>query len=599
MFSSDPNLTASNQVSSPSIPTGASSSPQTSGPSNIFGLSSSNSTIFPSSPAQTLFSNSAAGPSNSNQNTSFPFSSNPNQSLFAPSSNQSAFASSQSLFGPSSNQSAFASSQNLFSPSQDLNSPQPSLFGSSSQTVNSNQSNLFKTSSSPNQGFSFTSAPSNGSQPVNNNLSVFSSTPATSNTTGFGFGGSQASPSFGGASTTSTSLFGATPSSSTPFGGSSSTTPSGGSLFGGSSSTTPSGGGLFGGSSSTTPSGGSLFGSSSGTSTLPQRSCFCTSSSQNIPNTGGSLFNTNSTQNSWGGPQTTTVFNPPSSFPSPFGTSNPVFNTPSTSPSPFGMYNPGFAPNNIFGQITQIPYFEEIPAGMNRIPFDIQLTRTGFQADLLVKVNDFDVYHLSSKIMKKFSDCFVKKESSGVQEIEIETPFPNSMFEVLFWMVYSSDSKLIDYLSSLKRILEVYASFNMLQVKSKQSISKMLINFGKSRNLFTSIQNFPESLNREFIDFEFISELVKSIGSGLFNSNNTIKCAMLLEWLSERNCKSLSDQESLESSEDFQKVSNFLSLHSFFPSSLNDYAVLSKRYPISSKVFSLQMILKGFNLLQI
>lgn len=373
-------------------------------------------------------------------------------------------------------------------------------------------------------------------------------------------------------------------------------TNTGGSCFGTSNSSQNSNSvkGLFGMSNpnnapSQTTNAGSLFGTSN--------------SAPNSSTAGGIFGTTNNTSGGFGatapGPDFSNGRFPPQTAPA-----TSLFSHPPTAP-PGGIFGGGpqfggYNGQNLFAQSGCIPQFSESGNLMARMPYNLTLSSLGLDSDLEIIVNDYDHYYLSSKVMSKASDHFKTLISSSTDPISIETPFPNSLLEVLFWLIYSSESKLFDYISSFKQILEVYSCFRLLKLNNIKVFGQRLINLAKSKNLFFNLQIFPESLSKEHVDFEFICEVIKNISSGLFGGyQNLVKCAALIEWLAERNCRSEKELKMLEESQEFAMVSKYIEVNNLIPPTMGDYALIVSRYPVGSKVYNLQIVLKGFGLLRV
>ena len=513
-----------------------------------------------------------------------------------------ASVSQQNIFGAS------ASSQSLFSnPAQSSNTPS-SLFSQTPTTFLSNtpgpntltptnsatpaglgtSSNLF---SNPGSNFASNSIPSTiyadntaaGSFSFSNNSNQgFGVSPGTNTSnsglfSNTGFGGSSNTCGFG--SSSGSSLFGtSTAASATP-----QNTNSGSSLFSANNSNSA--------PAQNTNSGSNLFSANN--------SNYAPAQNTNSSTSGGLFGTTNNNPTGFGAttPQQSLFSSrpPPQSAPAP---ATPLFANPAPGPygNPFGGYNG----QNLFSQSGHIPPFHETSNWMGRMPYNLTFSIQGLDTDLEIIVNDYDHYHVPSKVMVLASDFIKSLISSSNEPVDIETPFPNSLLEVLFWIVYSSESKLFDYISSFKLTLEVYSCIKLLGINNKKTYGQRLINHAKERGFFNNVQYFPEALSKTHVDFEFITEIIKYVGAGLFGGNqNLVKCAVLIEWLAERSCQSEQELKVLQDSQEFALVSKYIETNNIIPPTLGDYAIIVARYPVGSKVYNLQIALKGFGLLRV
>lgn len=496
----------------------------------------------------------------------------------------------------------------LSQPTTSLSSSSTSVFSSvqpSKNAIPPNNSTSSLFSSVP-------SGPSNSSGP-NQSKSLFSSIPSTPS-----FGGSFAStdPSMPKSQNLpknpQQSLF-SNPSQS--FG--SSTSNNTGSVFGSNPGTTNS---LFNSTSNNT---GSLFGSNTGTP-----SSFSNSAPSSTSNNAGNLFgsssgafssfsnstptNPQSFANTNNGATTGFSFNSPPQPTGPLFTNTNNFNTgfANPNPNPFIRGQPslfhqqGATGAGLFGGNFVIPPFEEIPERGNVYPACITLTTGKEKVKFELVVNGTDTYFLSGKVLIANSRFFkeqAKENSEEIVTVNMDLPFPGQVYDILLWIFYRNDERLLRPVTTLKHLLELYAINKYFQISGKLKLKDILLSHLQSSPIVSSQLKFSSVLNKNYIDLEFLFDIFEAFAKNNVFGNlllsNFVKTAMVLEWLGERECENTEEVEELMASEEFLSVGEILRKEKILPNTLCEYPVLAKKYPIGIKALSIQHLLIGISLL--
>ena len=568
-----------------------------SAPSNLFGGSPDPSTV---PPAQNLFS-SNTDPNTLNKDTgsSKAVSLVPTENVINSAPTSSPFASSGTSSGGIFGKNTDNTSGSLFSSNNATNNSSGvfatipnctsgSLF--SSNNVNSNSGGLF-TNNTSGSLFSSNNVNSNSgglfSGNTNNSTgSLFSSGGNTNNNPGSLFGARSninTTGSFG--STQNLNLAGNTGSNyppSAPSSGFGSNAPSSSNIFGGTS-----GSGFSFGNSGNSNTGTPLFNECSRPSFTPSN-----------PPPAGNLFSTNS------GPSNSApnLFGQAGGFNSSSSLFNnpPAFNNTQTKSLFNGLSN---TPSSLFpaNQYSgMIPLFKDYPKPGNKFPMRITLTYKEEEPNIKLILNKFDTIYFSDTITTLESKLFKykdKDQSKNITTAHLEIEFPEAVYEILLWIYYKNNEKLLKNVNSINSLLELYAASKLFSIKDHHKLRGILLSAynGFSNTTFSSV------FNKKYIDLEFMIELFKQSCTFTFgtggNYNSLLKTSMALEWLGERDCENDQEIEELINSDEFKIIGERLRIEKILPTWVNDYALLARRYPIAIQAIGIQQVLLGLNLL--
>lgn len=285
---------------------------------------------------------------------------------------------------------------------------------------------------------------------------------------------------------------------------------------------------------------------------------------------------------------------------STFGTTSPsfTFNPPPTT----GLFGPtvGFNQNHPFP--CYIPPFEESLPTTSAEPINLTIALKGDNPSIQLIVNERDTYLLSKKPLIKNSVLFadaIKIQSDNLVTVTIETPFPESVLDILLWVYYRNNEKLLSNIKSIKQAVELYSISKILKISSELKLKNLILSGLK--NINNNVVSFPSALHRKHVDLEFLIDLLKIVNNcslfGVNTTHNLIKTAMALEWLGEKQCETEEEVEEILESREYHAIGDRLLKEKMLPTQINEYSALAKRYPAVIGALSIQQLLIGFNLL--
>ena len=201
------------------------------------------------------------------------------------------------------------------------------------------------------------------------------------------------------------------------------------------------------------------------------------------------------------------------------------------------------------------------------IDFSIRIDEQIFQASSLI---------LCAKC--KYFENENKTRSISNRELVIVSPFNTQAFMLLEWLHTTNTKKLLSYINSIDKLIEVYALSRLFGVKKSTNFRSILISVNICYMAFDITKNISTALCKELIDIYFLLALFKKAAPNLMIQER--KLAILLEWLGEKNCQGPQDIDQLTKSSEFISMKSILAGENL---ALIHSPLLAKLYPIGIK----------------